>query len=129
MSRPDCDDGPCYSPVACAAFGYCRQRNLAHPLGLLNKPTALMVAQSQGHVPANQGDDDMTNINEIHAADIVITTLDGNHAVFMGGGIVAHATGKIAISLMTAGASARGLSVYDAEAGHFLCGTVAQMMA
>lgn len=30
------------------------------PLGLLNKTIALMVAQSQGHVPANVGDDDMS---------------------------------------------------------------------
>jgi hypothetical protein len=29
--QPVCDSGPCRSPVACNAFGHCRQRNLQEP--------------------------------------------------------------------------------------------------
>jgi hypothetical protein len=27
-----CLSGTCYSPLACSAFGFCRERNLAEPL-------------------------------------------------------------------------------------------------
>jgi hypothetical protein len=27
MSAPICNDAPCRSPIACAAFGYCRNLN------------------------------------------------------------------------------------------------------
>lgn len=69
----------------------------------------------------------MPKPNTKFEADVVITPeLTGAYAVWVNDKRISVGTAHAA-RLITAGASASKLSVYDAEADHFLCGSVAQL--
>lgn len=69
----------------------------------------------------------MPKPNTKFEADVVITPeLTGAYAVWVNDKRIATGTAHAA-RLVAAGASASKLSVYDAEADHFLSGTLAQL--
>lgn len=75
----------------------------------------------------------MTNLrpapNDRHKADIVIMPeLSGAYRAWRNNKVIATGTAE-AMRLVVAGASTQRLSVYDAEADHFLTGSIAQMFS
>lgn len=69
----------------------------------------------------------MTNLNTKHNADLVITAAIGGYVVWASGDVIANVT-LGGLNLLVAGASAQGLSVYNAETGQFECGTLDQLI-
>ncbi len=67
-------------------------------------------------------------INKTYNADIVIADhLDTDQFVIWQGGDIVAKVNSAGRALIIAGASTLGLSVYDADAGHFIAGTIAQL--
>lgn len=69
----------------------------------------------------------MTELHDIDA-DVIITKSLVGYVIWARGGteVIANTTAQ-GVDLIAAGAAAQKLSVYDAEAGHYLAGDLGQL--